>query len=181
MSQHGYRGASLRGIAGDADIQPATIFHHFPGGKEELVRRLFEHIMETIATRMTPTIGSGTTLAPADLVVQCAALLWDFLGEHPEYAGVLMRGTLEPAAPVSDLIEQYAVRVVEMAITYFETCQKEGELGDFDARRLLFRMSSFVISYHGAPSMRRYILGEDVSSKEERLRFLETIKAEIEP
>lgn len=181
MSQHGYRGASLRGIAADADIQPSTIFHHFRDGKEELFRSLFEHIMETIATRMTPTIGSGTTLAPADLVVQCVALLWDFLGEQPEYAGALMRGTLEPAAPVADLIEEHATRVVGMAVAYFEACQEQDELAEFDVRLLLFRLSSFVINFHGAPSMRRYILGDDISVKQERLRFLESIKREIEP
>src|SRR5258708_4341106 len=96
IARHGLKGASMRDVAARAEMRAASIFHYFPGGKDELARAVLERIMGTIATRMTPTIDAAHGLAPADLIVQCAALFWDFLAEHPEYAGVLMREAFAP-------------------------------------------------------------------------------------
>ena len=91
IARHGFKGASLRGVAARADIRAASIFHFFPDGKEQLARAMLEHIMETIATRMTPTLDAASDIGPPDLIVRCTAELWDFMAEHPEYAGALMR------------------------------------------------------------------------------------------
>ena len=64
IARHSFKGASLRGVAARAEIRAASIFHYFPGGKEELARAMLEHIMETIGTRMTPTIDALGLPAP---------------------------------------------------------------------------------------------------------------------
>lgn len=181
IARYGYKGASLRGVARGADIKAASIFHYFPGGKEELARTLLGHIMETFATRMMPTIDSASGLPPAELIVQCCALLWDFMAERPEYAGALMREAFEPDAAIADLVQGNAARVVSMATAYFEACQTAGTLPPFEVRRFLLRMASYVITFHGAPSMRRYILGEDASIADEREAFLAAIRARVAP
>lgn len=181
IARHGYRGASLRGVAARADIRAASIFHYFPEGKEQLARALFTHIMDTIATRMTPTIDSNSDIAPVDLIVQCAGLLWDFMAQHPEYAGALMREAFEPDQSFVDLVRENAERVVSMATAYFEARQADGELAQFEVRRFLLRMASFVITFHGARSMRQYILGPDASTAEERDALLRSVREEITP
>src|SRR5688572_23725744 len=132
VARHGFKGASLRGVAARAEIRAASIFHHFPEGKEQLVRAMLTHIMETIATRMTPTIDAGSSLAPTDLVVQCSALLWDFLAEYPEYAGALMREAFEPDEAVVDVVRDNSARVVKLALVYFQAAQSAGKLREFD-------------------------------------------------
>ncbi len=179
VAQHGYKGASLRGVAARADLRAASIFHYFPEGKDELIRAMFAHIMETIATRMTPTIDAGSTLAPADLIVQCAALLWDFMGSHPEYAGALMRDAFEPPEAIADLMRDNAQRVVKLAVAYIEAGQAAGQLGAFEPRRFLLRLASFAMTFHAAPSMRQYMLGARASVRAERDAFLAWIRAEI--
>jgi len=181
IARHGYKGASLRGIAAGADIRAASIFHYFPEGKEQLVRASLSHIMETIATRMTPTIDAGSDLPPADLVVRCTALLWDFMAEHPEYAGALMRGAFDPDEAVARVVRENAELVVQLATAYFRTAQEAGELAEFHVPRFLLRLATFVMTFHAAPTMRRYILGDACAVSDERDAFLESLRAEITP
>ncbi len=179
VARHGFKGATLRGVAERANIRAASIFHYFPEGKEQLVRAMLTHIMETIATRMTPTLDAGSSLAPADLIVQCAALLWNFMGEHPEYAGALMREAFEPDDALSDVVRDDAKRVVKLATAYIQACQAAGQLGQFSVRRFLLRIASFAMTFHAAPNMRRYILGAHHSVRQERDAFLHSVRAEL--
>lgn len=180
IARHGFKGASLRGVAAHADIRAASIFHFFPGGKEELARAMLEHIMDTIATRMTPTIDAGSSLSPEDLIVRCAAELWDFMAEHPEYAGALMREAFQPdEAAIADVLRENGQRIVKLATAYFEAAQASGELADFNIERFLFRLASFSVTFHASPTMRRYILGADYSAPDEREAFLRSIREEV--
>lgn len=180
IARHGFKGASLRGVAARADIRAASIFHFFPDGKEELARAMLEHIMETIATRMTPTIDAGSNLQPADLIVRCTAELWDFMAEHPEYAGALMREAFQPDEDAMvEVVRENGQRIVALATAYIEAAQAEGELGSFDVGRFLFRLASFTITFHASPTMRRYILGAGHSANDERDAFLRSIRDEI--
>lgn len=180
IARHGFKGASLRGVAARADIRAASIFHYFPGGKEELARAMLEHIMETIGTRMTPTIDAGSSLPPADLIVQCAAQLWDFMAEHPEYAGALMREAFEPDEDtIVEVVRENGQRIVKLATAYIEAAQAAGQLRDFDVKRFLLRLASFTITFHASPTMCRYILGARYSMREEREAFLQSIREEI--
>ncbi len=180
IARHGFKGASLRGVAARADIRAASIFHYFPGGKEELARAMLEHIMETIGTRMTPTIDAGSSLPPADLILECAAQLWDFMAEYPEYAGALMREAFEPdEETIVEVVRENGQRIVKLATAYIKTAQAQGELGNFNVERFLFRLASFTITFHTSPSMRRQILGARFSAATEREAFLTSIREEI--
>ena len=44
--ERGYAGARLRGIADALGIQPASLYHHAPGGKAELWRRVVDRAFE---------------------------------------------------------------------------------------------------------------------------------------
>lgn len=180
IARHGFKGASLRGVAARADIRAASIFHYFPGGKEELARAMLEHIMETIGTRMTPTIDAGASLPPADLIPECAAQLWDFMAEYPEYAGALMREAFEPdEETIVEVVRKNGQRIVKLATAYIKTAQARGELGSFNVERFLFRLASFTITFHASPSMRRQILGARFSAATEREAFLTSIREEV--
>lgn len=180
IARHGFKGASLRGVAAHADIRAASIFHYFPGGKEELARAMLQHIMETIGTRMTPTLDAGSGLAPADLIVECAAQLWDFMAEYPEYAGALMREAFEPdEESIVDVVHENGQRIVKLATAYIEAAQSAGQLGSFNVGRFLFRLASFIVTFHASSTMRRYILGPAYSEREERDAFLQSIRDEI--
>jgi hypothetical protein len=70
-------------------------------------------------------------------------------------------------------------RIVALATTYFKAAQASGELADFNVQRFLFRLASFSITFHASPTMRRYILGESYSERDERDAFLRSIRDEV--
>ena len=55
FARHGYDGASLRRISEGVGIRAASIYNHFPDGKEEL----YEHIMSAIAEMLLAKPGMG--------------------------------------------------------------------------------------------------------------------------
>jgi AcrR family transcriptional regulator len=179
IARVGLKGASLREIAARAEIRAASIFHFFPGGKDELARAVLENIMATIATRMTPTIASAAGAQPADLVVDCAGLFWDYLAEHPECAGVLMREAFAPDEALAPLVQGHGQRVVKLAMQFIQGAQSAGLLAKFNVRRFLMRVASYTVTFHAAGSMRRYIMGANWSVKAERAAFLATVRAEV--
>ena len=44
--QHGYEGASLSLIADATGLGRSSIYHHFPGGKDEMVEAVFDNLDE---------------------------------------------------------------------------------------------------------------------------------------
>ena len=48
---HGYEGASLSRISEATGLRRASLYHRFPGGKDEMARAVLEHVDERIAGR----------------------------------------------------------------------------------------------------------------------------------
>lgn len=57
----GYEGASVSSIAKATGLAKASLYHHFPGGKEEMVREVFRHLGEAVHTYvLSPLASEGT-------------------------------------------------------------------------------------------------------------------------
>jgi hypothetical protein len=80
---------------------------------------------------------------------------------------------------LADLVQGHGRRVVKLAMQYIEGAQSAGLLATFNVRRFLLRLASYTVTFHAAPSMRRYILGAHCSFREEREAFLATVRAEV--
>ncbi|WP_307970450.1 TetR/AcrR family transcriptional regulator [Salinispora arenicola] len=58
----GYQGVSLVGVARTVGIQKPSIYHHFPGGKEEIFSAVALRFIEQLGDRMTAAIAiEGST------------------------------------------------------------------------------------------------------------------------
>ena len=57
----GYEGASLRLISEATGLGRASLYHHFPGGKEEMAQAVFVHIGDRVSRDLVaPLSGPGT-------------------------------------------------------------------------------------------------------------------------
>jgi TetR/AcrR family transcriptional regulator, lmrAB and yxaGH operons repressor len=66
----GYDGASLSEISKTTGLGRASLYHHFPGGKEEMAREVFEHLGQAIGKDILgPLAARGT---PRDRLEQWA-------------------------------------------------------------------------------------------------------------
>lgn len=61
FSATGYPGISLLGVARTVGIRKPSIYHHFPGGKEDLYAAVAVRFIETTHERITEALAEGET------------------------------------------------------------------------------------------------------------------------
>ncbi|WP_202819024.1 TetR/AcrR family transcriptional regulator [Actinosynnema sp. ALI-1.44] len=77
LQRQGYEGTSIKRISGDAGVTQGSVYHFFPGGKEQLAVEALRYG----ADEFTELLRSGLDSAedPAEAVAACAVLLADTL------------------------------------------------------------------------------------------------------
>jgi AcrR family transcriptional regulator len=61
LSERGYLGMSMEEIAKSIGIRKASLYHHFPGGKEEMVAELAEQVLKRAEAGILEAVSSGRT------------------------------------------------------------------------------------------------------------------------
>lgn len=79
FSDRGYKAVTLRDIADELGIRQASLYHHFPNGKEELFVEVTERAMERHAEGMRRAIAG----APEDVEEQLKAIARWMLSQPP--------------------------------------------------------------------------------------------------
>lgn len=77
--ERGYTAITLRDIAAALDIKQASLYYHFPQGKEQLFVEVVERVLERYHTGITEAL----TSADETLVEQLCAVVTVFLHEPP--------------------------------------------------------------------------------------------------
>jgi AcrR family transcriptional regulator len=69
--EHGYEGASLSRIAEATGMQRASLYHRFPGGKDEIALRVMRHVHARFASEiLAPLAARGSAAARVRRVAQ---------------------------------------------------------------------------------------------------------------
>jgi AcrR family transcriptional regulator len=79
FSQRGYKAVTLRDIADELKIKPASLYNHAPGGKQEL----FIAITERNLARHRAGIEAAIVQAPSDLRAQLVGIACWLLSQPP--------------------------------------------------------------------------------------------------
>lgn len=79
FSDRGYNGVTLRDIADELGIRQASLYHHFPAGKDELFVEVTEYAMDRHADGLQEAASS----APDDLELQLQAIAHWMLSQPP--------------------------------------------------------------------------------------------------
>ncbi|HEU5419559.1 MAG TPA: TetR family transcriptional regulator [Streptosporangiaceae bacterium] len=102
FAEHGYDGATIRGIAADAGVDPALV-HHFHGSKERLftaAMRLPVVPSEVLTSAFAEAARRGDLASPGEQLVRTALSVW----ERPEVLSIftgLLRSALTSEAAAS--------------------------------------------------------------------------------
>lgn len=180
LARNGYRGMSLRRVASRAGIGAATVFHHFPNGKQGLYEATVQHIVDEVASLAMMSLAETEGQSPEDVIVQRAETLWDLLADKSELAAMLLHESFEHEARDGDLLQTHAETVVQYAVSFIEEAQRRGELPRFDPRRFLLWGTLHIIGYHGAPRMQRQLFSDGRSQAGEREAFLAMMRAYLQ-
>jgi len=71
IRQHGYEGASISELSRATGLGKSSLYHHFPEGKDDMVRAVLEHLGEYLEQNLfTPLRGAGTPKRRLDLMMQ---------------------------------------------------------------------------------------------------------------
>jgi AcrR family transcriptional regulator len=61
--EKGYEGASLAELSADTGLVKASLYHYFPGGKQEMAEQVMAHLDRQLATSVFEPLRSGKTPA----------------------------------------------------------------------------------------------------------------------
>jgi AcrR family transcriptional regulator len=90
FSRHGFEGASVRLIAGEAGVAQGLLYSHF-SGKEELLKAIFERSMEDVRESFLAAAGDGSGPPLARLIRSSFAILRRNLGFWKLSYGIRMQ------------------------------------------------------------------------------------------
>jgi len=152
IALHGFEGASLRRIAADAGVSAAAIYRHYPGGKLDL----YESTLGMVSNAVTAFIQGGQELDtdPAgQLVAQCD-LLWQFFGEYPNVAAMVVRENISggPQGP-SPYFDQHTL-AVESLRQFLDQAIEQQTIRPLNVSAFLFWVTTYITSFHGCQALR---------------------------
>jgi AcrR family transcriptional regulator len=145
MSEHGVAGTSMRMLAGAADLNVATLYHHF-GSKEELLRAVLAErgYLERLRTDSPPAAVTGRGRPPAARLEKLVRWLWMASCEEEVVwrllVGESLRGNASARAEAMALVDgvdvAIAARVGDLLPELADRAEQVGRL----VRAMLFSL-----------------------------------------
>lgn len=157
LAHAGAEGFALSRVAEAVGIRPASVFHHFPGGKAELERAIVVSITTTVAERLAEMTQDDRTLDPAATILHLAGMFWDLFEERPEIATLMLRQSSDPQFEEASHVREQATHILTQFAAFIRSAQANGDVAMFDVQLLFVPTSLFCIAYHGAPGLRRLV------------------------
>lgn len=180
LATAGADGLTMSRVAEAVGIRPASIFHHFPGGKAEVEREINSVVTATVAQLLAEELAAGEERNPAEAVMKIAVAFWDLFEQRPEIASLMIRRTLAPDFVEGEAMRTQATQILESSSRYIREAQARGQIAEFDLQLLFVPTSLLCISYHGAPGLRSLIETMVPSTLEPREAFLDAIRRLVE-
>jgi TetR/AcrR family transcriptional regulator, lmrAB and yxaGH operons repressor len=91
--QYGYDGATLARISEATGLGKASLYHHFPGGKDEMVQAVMDYLERWLAENVLPSLqGDGTTLEKLERMCDRLSELYE-AGRQPCLSATLLLGS----------------------------------------------------------------------------------------
>jgi TetR/AcrR family transcriptional regulator, lmrAB and yxaGH operons repressor len=109
--QYGYDGATLSRIAAATGLGKASLYHHFPGGKDEMVEAVLAHLSEWLGANVLAALQSkGTAIVRLKRMCDRVMELYEN-GNQPCLSAILLLGSARDV--FHDQVEQRYRRWIE--------------------------------------------------------------------
>jgi TetR/AcrR family transcriptional regulator, lmrAB and yxaGH operons repressor len=91
--QYGYDGATLTRISEATGLGKASLYHHFPGGKDEMVQAVMDYLEQWLATNVLPSLqGEATAVEKLERMCDRLSELYE-AGQQPCMSATLLLGS----------------------------------------------------------------------------------------
>lgn len=180
LAHAGSDGFALSRVAEAVGIRPASVFHHFPGGKADLEREIVRSITATLAERLAEMTADDRTLGPEDTIVNLAVMFWDLFEDRPEIAALMLRQTSDPQFEEEAKVLEQATQLLAHFTAFVRQAQRDGQVAMFDLQLLFVPTSLFCIAFHGAPGLRRLVEEVIPSALDPRETYLRVVRGMLQ-
>lgn len=117
--QHGYDGATLARISEATGLGKASLYHHFPGGKDEMVEAVLAHLKQATETHIIQVL-QGDGDAQTRLRTMCEGIDAMYQkGEQPCLLAILLMGSSRDVfrVKVKQLLQCWIDEIATVLIT----------------------------------------------------------------
>lgn len=145
FAERGYRGTSLRDIAGKIGIKAPSLLHHFPS-KQQLYIAVLDRIfqgMEEAAGRLM--VGRGNAQDKLRRAIEDAI---DFMVEHPEQVRLLWKEWADESGMARQLIKRRIPPLNAIEVNFIFQGQRAGEFrAEIDPFNFVQSLHSLTVGY----------------------------------
>ncbi|MDB5584158.1 MAG: TetR-family transcriptional regulator [Bradyrhizobium sp.] len=141
FAAHGYEGASMRQIAGEAGTTIQRILYHVCS-KEELWKQVMQRVVDRSSRRRQAILD---VLGNAPAAVRLRHIIIDmvnFLAETPGIHRIMTFEAARPSARLTWLCDNFLVSEVQGTVALIEEAQREGAVRQLDPARLRYAILS---------------------------------------
>lgn len=116
--QHGYDGATLSKISKATGLGKASLYHHFPGGKDEMVTTVLDYLEQALEQNiLQPLRSEGNAIARFEKMCQSVNNLYEG-GRQPCLFAILLLGSARDIfqAKVRQLLQIWISEIAKVLI-----------------------------------------------------------------
>ncbi|MFD0277309.1 TetR/AcrR family transcriptional regulator [Kitasatospora sp. NPDC127111] len=134
LQRQGYEGTGIKQISREAEATLGSVYHFFPGGKQELAAEAIRHGDQEFAELLRE--GLGASPDPAEAITACTRLLAEALRASDWQDGCPITSTALETVGRAPVIEQAVVAAFANWRAIVEEKLRTAGLGADDAREL---------------------------------------------
>jgi TetR/AcrR family transcriptional regulator len=153
FAEHGYRGTSLRDIAGRIGIKAPSLLHHFPS-KEQLYLAVLDRIFEGMEESAQIFLSSNNNFQERCRTAIVSAI--DYIAASPDSMRIIWHEMTEESGAGRQLFKRRVPPLFAMGVNFIFRGQREGEFRDgVDPFHFLLSLNSITIGFFTTATMVR--------------------------
>ena len=178
FAERGFAGAAIRDIAAGVQLNPASLYNHFPG-KQELYEAVLDRGLQPISELLQ---GIAAESAPDNWNFNVIDAVVDHLAERPNLARILQYEALAGGENISRLAGRWLGPIYEQGVGALKLNPGSEDWAPAELPLLIEAFHNMILGYFATAPLREKILGEDPLSAdalERQKRFLRNVATRL--
>jgi AcrR family transcriptional regulator len=178
FAEKGFAGAAIRDIAARVELNPASLYNHFPG-KQELYEAVLDRGLQPISELLQ---GIADETVPESWDFKALDAVVDHLAVRPALARILQYEALAGGENITRLAGRWLGPIYEQGVGALKRNPGSGDWDPAELPLLIEAFHNMILGYFATAPLRESILGEDPYGREaleRQKQFLRNVAARL--